>query len=134
MLQYINCQKHEINFLKNQLTFASKSIPILRDPPFLLLEAWTASRALRPAGVMLTSTDQDIAVGLRVSRIASVRVTITHTPTAYTDILYTVVVLKKKHLLFNKCVKLGYKVNSIQFIKDARRLFRSNKIKCKNRK
>lgn len=76
---------------------------MLRYPPLLLLEAWAAFSALRPAGVVLTHTLQDIGVGRGVRRLAVVGVSVTHAPTTDTDVFYTVEVLKKR-IIFKSLV------------------------------
>lgn len=78
------------------LTFTSKSVPALRDPPLLLLETWTASGALRPAGIVLASTHQNAAVALRVRWVTSISVAVTHASASNTDIFNTVEVLENK--------------------------------------
>lgn len=69
---------------------------MLRDAPLLLLEPWTALRALRPTGVVLAATHQNIGVALWVRKHAVVGVPVAHAAAADTDVLDAVEVLRTR--------------------------------------
>lgn len=75
------------------LTFAREFLERRGLAPLLLLKAPAARRALRPAGVVLASADQ-LVRHIGVLNVASVRVPVAHTPTADTDVLDRVEVLR----------------------------------------
>lgn len=74
------------------LTFARELFQGCRYSPLLLLEAFTASRALRPASVVLASAKQFLRQS-RVQHVASIRVSVAHAPATDTDIFDRVKIL-----------------------------------------
>lgn len=86
------------------LTFARELFRGRGLPPLLLLETFAASRALRSAGVVLTSAEK-LFRQFPVQHVARVRVPVAHATAADTDVFYRVEVLEPKgfYVLLSLC-------------------------------